>query len=512
MKGRMCALLWAFMLFLPIAAQGAGVGSLTPGDWEERHMRILSNAFGLPLADSFRPLCGRHAGELIAELERREDFDRIVSDPYVKAVYDRLARRFQYELRIARQKNETLDIAPRILDAATLNIGGRDRSGPFDTPFREDPEHPSALFGSIRLDHGLAIEDWFALDIAESAEGQWMPQNDEKKSDGRVFVDKLRATGVVANVMTWAGRDRIAWGYGKRGDLILSDNAGPYDAVELGSFRPFSLPWVFSYAGRWHIRGFAAQIRGNRNDYDHPYLFGARLNWAPWPWIEGSLARTMMALGEGRPAMDGQDWMNAVFGKREHTYGSASDTNGLFEVDVRLHLGFLKQWVDMGSLSIFYEFGSESFTRDYSKAYVSGDMIGLEYDDTRWGLWAEWAETMHDKVAWYSHYVYTDGYTQEGKIIGHPAGAFGRDYALGAWFFAAPQIELNLEGALTTHEGKQGLPDNLRAGGRLGGSIWLPKGFQLTLQGGYQQTSVESADELTDDFFGRAALEWQYVK
>jgi hypothetical protein len=503
----------AFFCFVPIVALAAGVGSLTPGGWEERYIRLFGNAYGLPIPDSFRPITARFCGEFIVEIESREDFKKRMDDPYIEAVYRRLSRRFAYEIRLAREKkNGSFEYALRPLDSAALEIGGQDRGGEFNTPNYQDPEHPSALYGGLRLDHQIALEDIFAFDLAESATGQWMPQREKDQTDGRVFVEKLNATIVYYNIMLSVGRDRIAWGYGRNGDLILSDNAGPFDALRLQAHRPFKLPWYFSYLGAWHPQVFLARIRGNRNDHDRPYLLGMRCNWAPWPWIEGSIARTMMFLGEGRPGMSAGDFANALVGKQEHTYGGPSDTNGLFEVDVRLHLGFLKQWIDMGSLALYYEFGSESFTRDYSKAYVTGNILGFAYDDTRWGLWGEWADTLHDQVAWYSHYVYIDGYTQEGKIIGHPVGPFGRDYAAGTWFFATPDIEIDLEGGYTTHAGNKGLDEDRRIRGQLGLNLFLSRGFNVKVTGGYAKTDVTHAKQATEDIFGRVMVEWNYFK
>ncbi len=503
----------AFFCFVPIVAIAAGVGSLTPGGWEERYFRLLGNAFGVPVADSVRPLIGRYCGEFLVELKERDDFDKVTSDPFVKSIYDRLARRFEYEMKIAAEKNNgRFDYTIHYLDAAKLEIKGRDRSGHFVTSNYQDHEHHSAFEGHVRLDHSIALEDIFAFDIAESATGQWMPQLDDETTDGRIYLEKLRASVAMGTALLTIGRDKIAWGYSRSGDFLLSDNAGPYDAIRLQGYRPFQLPWYFSYLGFWHPNAFIAQIQGNRKDHDHPYLLGMRINWSPWPWIEGSIARTMMFLGEGRPAMGAEDFGNALIGRNEHTYGGPSDTNGLFEADIRLHLGFLKRWVDMGSLILYYEFGSESFARNLTKAYVTGNIVGAEYDDTRWGIWGEWTDTLHDQVAWYSHYVYTDGYTQDGKIIGNPVGAFGRDTRGGLWFFATPDIEIDLQGNYTTHAGRKFREEDRRIQGEMGINLNLPHGFRMTLSGGYARTDVTGAEESTKDIFGRTLVEWSFMK
>ena len=504
----------ALLCLVPIIVLAAGVGSLTPGGWEERYLRLLANAFGEPLPDGIRPLTGKLCGELLCEFEKRDDFKQVISDRYVRGIYDRLGKRFEYEKKIAKQgKNGKFDYSVKWIDAALVELGGRDRSGKFRIPDYEDPEHPSAVFGGIRLDHGIALEDIFAFEVAESATGQWMPQNNSETTDGRVFVEKLHATVVYYNVMLDIGRDRLAWGYGRRGDFILSDNAGPYDAIKLGAHHPFKFPWVFKWLGAWHPTIFVSQIRGNRKDFDHPFLFGGRLSWAPlpWPYLEGSVSRTFMVLGEGRPGMSAEDWGNVLIGREEHTYGGASDSNGIFKVDVRLHFGFLKRWIKIGSFSAWYQHGADSFSRDLSEAYVRGNAFGFEYDQTRFGIWGEWADTLTSNVEWYSHYVYTDGYTQEGKIIGRATGAFAQEYTLGTWLFATPNVQLSAQGELINHMGKKHRTADRRVGGDLGIEFFFDYGLRLELTGHYAQTYEENIDAPTNDVSVKALLGWSNI-
>ena len=520
---RISILIILLLIIFQGVALGAGAGTLTPGQWEESHLRLLANAFGVPLPDTFRPLTGRLCAEMIVEFEDRDDFKKVMTDPFVKAIYERLAGRFAHEINWTRLKTGTIkDLTGRFaehgffvhpVDSMVFGMGARDRTGTFVNRNYNDPPRPSSMAGLFRPDHQLAIRQFFAFELGESISGQWMPQNSEEKFNSEFSIEKLRMALIIYNVQLAAGRDHLIWGYGKRGDFLLSDNAGPYDFISLQSFRPFKFPWVFKYLGSWHLQGFGARIRGNRRDFDHPYLIGTKLNWAPWPWIESSVARTLMALGEGRPAMGSKDWLDAALGRNEHTYGQASDTNQLFQFDMRLHFGFLKKRVDMGSLSAYWEFATESFSRDYSKPYVSGNLLGMEYDDTRWGIWGEWGTTLTDEVAWYSHYVYTDGYTQKDKIIGHPMGPFATDYAIGGWFFATPILKFDFETTLTTHEDvRPWIEKDLRGGGQIGVDAYLTKGLSLRFEGSYGRTIFYENIDPTNDIRLNAQLRWTLIR
>ncbi len=457
------------------------------------------------------------------EFEKRDDFKKVTSDPYVKEIYNRLAKRFKHEILWEKEKTGTIkDLTGRFsehgffihpLDSASINLGARDRAGTFETENISDSDHPSSIFSSLRADHQLAVRQFFALDIGESVSGQWMPQNRDENYDVEVILEKLRTTLIIYNIQLAAGRDQLIWGYGKRGNFLLSDNAGPYDFISLGSFRPFKFPWIFKYLGAWHMRGFASRIHGSRNDFTHPYLFGAKLNWAPWTWIEGSVARTIMALGEGRQGMDGGDWLDTLFGRNEHTYGGASDTNQLFETEIRLHMGFLKPWVDMGSLSAYWEFATESFSRDYAKTYVSANLVGMEYDSARWGLWGEWATTMTDEVAWYSHYVYTDGYTQEGKVMGHPMGPFARDYAIGGWLFAMPEFSIDFDASITSHESvREWVVKDRITRGSIGIETYFLDDITLRFEGEYGRTVYYKKADPTDDIRFNLYVRWALTR
>ncbi|MDP2690308.1 MAG: capsule assembly Wzi family protein, partial [Deltaproteobacteria bacterium] len=95
-----------------------------------------------------------------------------------------------------------------------------------------------------------------------------------------------------------AGRDSLWWGPGFHGNLLVTNNAKPFDQVMLTSRHPFLLPWVFSRIGLLKPVVFLTRLEADR-DYPRANLLGMRLDIKPTPNLELSLNRVFMFGGEG---------------------------------------------------------------------------------------------------------------------------------------------------------------------------------------------------------------------
>ena len=189
-----------------------------------------------------------------------------------------------------------------------------------------------------------------------------------------------------------------------------------------------------SWVGPWQYQLFAGQL----DDYEaipDAKLFGARLTASPWPWLEVGASRTFMWGGEGRPESF-SSFGDAVLGTRDNeaTAGNTDDdpANQLAGFDARLSLaplikvpaGVYAQYVgedEAGGLPAknMYLLGADYAADIYGKPY----QLYAEYADTR--------TSGESRGISYDHFLYTDGYYQQGYPLGHALGGDAESVAVG---------------------------------------------------------------------------------
>jgi hypothetical protein len=261
--------------------------------------------------------------------------------------------------------------------------------------------------------------DWFSLYI-----------NPELRysEDGTAFVMK-RGYGVlsVLGLDLQIGKDSQWWGPGYHGALLLTNNAEPFTMVRLTNPQPVLLPWIFQYLGPFNFTLFVTRLEKDRKDVPHPYLLGTRLNFKPLPYIEIGLEKTAMLGGEGRPESL-KVWWYSFIGRGNKVNGiDSSDQRAGF--DVKLTLPFKLQPVQLYAEA---DGEDEAGGLPTKWAYVTGiylpRLLSLERISFR-------AEYVTDHVqghpnVWYNNFIYTAGYTYEGRIIGHHMGTDSKDIFL----------------------------------------------------------------------------------
>ncbi|MBI4824012.1 MAG: capsule assembly Wzi family protein [Nitrospirae bacterium] len=216
------------------------------------------------------------------------------------------------------------------------------------------------------------------------------------------------------------GKDSEWWGPGYHGALLLSTNAEPVKMLKLTNPKPARLPFIH---GPFRFTVFVSRLEKER-DFPEPYLWGLRFNFKPIQYLELGLQRTAILGGEGRSESP-KTWLNSFIGRGENNAGrEAGDQKA--GGDVKLILPF--RWQPM---QIYLEAAGEDEANGLPSkwAYLGGiylpRILSIENIDFR----AEYATT-HVKGSpnvWYSHHVYTSGYTYEGRTIGHHMGGDSED-------------------------------------------------------------------------------------
>lgn len=280
---------------------------------------------------------------------------------------------------------------------------------------------------SVQL--GLSERDWeFNL--------QANLKNDELIDDSSdVSFEGSYIAGTAANQWLIAGKIPAWWGPGNDGSLIRGDASIPVTGITMQRDEQ-SAPTsqYLSWVGPWQYQLFAGQL----DDYEaipDAKLFGARLTANPWPWLEVGASRTFMWGGEGRPESL-SSFGDAILGTRDNdaTAGNTDDdpANQLAGFDTRLSLaplinvpaGVYAQYVgedEAGGLPAknMYLLGADYAADIYGKPY----QLYAEYADTR--------SSGEVKGVSYDHFLYTDGYYQQGYPLGHALGGDAESVSVG---------------------------------------------------------------------------------
>jgi hypothetical protein len=233
-----------------------------------------------------------------------------------------------------------------------------------------------------------------------------------------------------------AGRTRLWLSPARHGSLLLSNNAHPLDLVHLsiGGRTTNSIPILSLLRA---VRGGAAVawLDDDAREFPDPNL-GAlyvRTQWSSW--LEISLQRTMLFAGEGHE-FDWGDLGDIIFaGGGENSLDpdeNLSDQIASIAFTARLDR-LLGSWGEAlrdadGGVLGFYEYAGDDNLRDWlpRNPGVAG---GLTVWRGGWEFHGELAQNRNKNARWYSHSVYTSGYTYRGVILGHHMGWDAYDLA-----------------------------------------------------------------------------------
>jgi len=274
----------------------------------------------------------------------------------------------------------------------------------------------------------------------------------EDLSEGKV----IEGYGILdlGNLEIESGREPVWWGPGAHGDLLLTNNARPFDMIRLTSRTPFLLPSVFRNIGPFKPTWFLTELEAHR-DFPHAKLMGFRLDFRPRPSFRFALSRVIQFDGEGRKGLTAGDWIKILIAddKAEHST-SGIDNNNIMSIDFSLTLNPMDnsfiQIFPFEGMKLYGEIGAEDSSGNgwpKEKAYLAGLYINdpLRLDDTNFRV--EWATTAENTKhgAWYTHGVYSSGYRYEGNIIGHHMGTDSEDLFARLEHFTPRGIRIGIE-------------------------------------------------------------------
>lgn len=238
------------------------------------------------------------------------------------------------------------------------------------------------------------------------------------------------ATFNLANWQLTAGFQSLSWAPGPGGSMLLSTNAPPIPMVRWTRVMPFVFPGFLSRLGPVRTEIFLGRLRGRPN-LPHTFIYGSKITIKPWPTFEFSFGRTTL-LGGAAPLTLGNLIRSAV--------GIAAPNSDSIPGDTRNSAVWLWRLPGLGKRVTFY---GELYADDEpiyvpSKAsFRPGIKITGVPGLPRLDVAIEAASTEspgfsnHTGNLNYWNGEFTDGYTNEGFLLGNTVGRQGR--TIHAW-------------------------------------------------------------------------------
>lgn len=225
---------------------------------------------------------------------------------------------------------------------------------------------------------------------------------------------------MIGNVPLW-------WGQGYNGALILTDNIEPLTMFRFYKEEPFSFSLPFHQKGTLTYDFFVSRLEEDR-ELPHPLFWGMRVGFKPIPSWEIGIARTAMLGGGDRP-LTLKTFAKSFTSLGENTDSEAGNQIGGFDTNFKGHL-----WLQPFNIYAELYGEDEAGLLPSRYAYLTGlhlpDIAGLPGNSLRieYANSTGWPHKIQG--LWYTHHIYTDGYTYKGRIIGHGMGSDADDFLI----------------------------------------------------------------------------------
>ena len=339
--------------------------------------------------------------------------------PRVEAVLRRLQREFRREL-----DGDWAYVTPA--DTATAQLAYSDRQGFFAQKNRDGVE--------VRRGSNISTSFTSRFD-SRYVSGVLRPELDLYEDATDFSFRKAYLLANIGREEFMLGKESAWWGPGQNGSTLLSTNAEPLTTLKISNSVPY-FPFGVGVRGTF----FITRLEGDRTDVRRPILNGVRLDIKPIPEVEFGLSKTAMFGGEGRRE-DAGYFVDSIFvlGENTGTETEPGDQRAGFDVKV------VVPWQYQPVTLYLDAAGEDQRNRFPCKWFwLFGLYLPHVLSLDRLELMAEYANNndSYYKGMWYTHHIYSQGYTYEGRILGHYIGSDAEDLFL--------QARYNLETARFT--------------------------------------------------------------
>jgi len=294
--------------------------------------------------------------------------------------------------------------------------------------------------------------------------GTALPAVDE--ADAKVELRESYLKLVLWNLELEGGRDHLWWGPGRRGSLLLTNNAEPLDLIKLSNPEPVLLPWFLGYLGPVQAEWFWTELEHDRVIH-RAQLTGLRLGFKPTPNWEVGLARVIQFGGYDRPGLFEKGLGDVLAGVNAEGADDAETENSLAAIDLSWRIAWPRP------AQLYWEWGGEDQANllgitPFMSAF--GHVLGLYLPEVVEAvpvdLRVEYLTNVQDDGPyWYRHGTYQSGYTYRGKLLGHPFGGEAEAVSVRVDWFPSDGVALGADADWVTNKvGATGTEKDLRLG------------------------------------------------
>ena len=260
------------------------------------------------------------------------------------------------------------------------------------------------------------------------------------------------------------------WGPGWDGSLLLSNNARPIPAVSLTRISPdaFETKWL-KWLGPWTFNSFMGKLDNDEGERpgSNALLFGMRIDFLPFGWknLNIGVNRAIQWAGDGRPSGLNTFW-NALISEDNRVNNVTAENepgNQLAGLDYRLKI---PGW-NLAQYGQITGEDEDDYQPDANMILYGLETWGeLESINATWRAYYEFSDTNAQyllaeprqntfNIA-YNHGIYSSGYRDKGRVIGHAMDGDGRMKTFGGfiaqangnlWGAKLRSYELNRDGA-----------------------------------------------------------------
>jgi hypothetical protein len=282
-----------------------------------------------------------------------------------------------------------------------------------------------------------------------------------------VRIDRLHAALVAGPVDLWAGRHDFASGAGRAGSIVLSPDVA-FDGAGIRTARPIDLP---GFLGSGTAALVLARV-SRSGDVRQPWFSAATISFAPTAALRFGFNRAVLFGGDGNvESASARNVLLMMLGITGQLGKDSGFENQVASVDAwtRLRIGGLpfSLYGELGVDDVgFSLFSTAAFLAGAQLATVPGFerlSIGLEY--------ARFPASCCGHPPWYRHGDLGDGWTDRGRLLGHPLGGQGSQLSL-EWTFAGSVARLAGQSFLRSR-GEENLFAPDRSGTSTGASVRL---------------------------------------
>lgn len=158
-------------------------------------------------------------------------------------------------------------------------------------------------------------------------------------------------------------------------------------------------------------------------------LAGFRLNFSPSRYIEIGGAQAIELTDRGGRGYS-LDYISKTlipsYESNEEEWKSGAVANRVTAFDISLNIdgkhGFMKD-LNLKGMKVYWTWGGETMVVDdvtgLPRTCYTGNLFGLYLDSGRTEFRAEYASNFDAGTSWYDHYQFTEGYRNDGFILGH---------------------------------------------------------------------------------------------